>query len=359
MNYRVSKLLAEKTLNTTGVETINLNVSDPISRINIRYKVTRVGYVMGCHPAGDITKIELVEGSEVLHSLTGYENQALCIYDRKVPTMVHGQHYAGNAEESEYGIDFGRFLWDTEYAFLPTRFKNPQLKVSYNSQLCDPAGTSPALEVIADLFDEKQVSPRGFLMAQEIFNSACPAENAYDYVDLPTDHSIRQMIIRAFHDGHEPWDSVKAVRLSEDNDKRVPLEWLIEEYHRVMKGQTPIVEENCIGLSDADGNVFYITPSDYYCTILATGNAVGDPPWAEMATPGGKVTLKSTAQNSFKGIARGYLPNHCVRFPFGLQNDPSDWYKVGNLGGCRLRIQGGSSGISGAVQVVLQQERLY
>ncbi|KKK87598.1 hypothetical protein LCGC14_2751610, partial [marine sediment metagenome] len=101
------------------------------------------------------TKIELIDGSDVLHSLDGGQNQALCIFDRKCPTMNHGQYINANSQRSLYGIDFGRFLFDKELALDPSRFRNLQLKVSYDSDISDDGVTSGSLEVWADLFDEK------------------------------------------------------------------------------------------------------------------------------------------------------------------------------------------------------------
>ncbi|KKL88030.1 hypothetical protein LCGC14_1928740, partial [marine sediment metagenome] len=57
---------------------------------------------------------------------------------------------------------------------------------------------------------------------------------------------------------------------------------------------------------------------------------------------------------------RGWLPNHCVQFPFGKPDDLNDWYDVTKLGSLRLRLKGGSGGSSnGTGAVVLQQFRRY
>lgn len=359
MKYRTAEILAEETLGAAGTKTIDLNVAEPISRIDIRYKVTKSKHGMDAHPAADITKIELVDGSDVLHSLSGYENQALCIYDRKVPTMCHGQHTDASDEESEYGLDFGRFLWDPVLAFLPGKFRNPQLKVTYNSIVSDTGATSPKLEVIGHLFDEKAISPVGFLMSKEHHDAAAPANDSYKYVELPTDHPIRQMLIRGYEAAYTPWACVEGVRIDEDNMKRIPLDWLIEEYYRVMKGVWQAVEELFYGVGDVAGTyTFYVTPTDYFASLLGAplSTAYGGP---SGNMQGGKVTLEHSATSWFQGTARGYLPNHCIQFPFGLQNELDDWYDVTKKGSIRLRIRGGSVGTSAEFQVVLQQLRKY
>lgn len=359
MKYRVAKILAEESLGTTGTKTIDLKVIEPISRIDLRYQVTKSKQSMDGPPAKDIVKIELVDGSDVLHSLSGYESQALCIYDRRVPTMNHGQVINANSQRSIYGIDFGRFLWDPIYAFLPTKFRNPQLKITYNTLLSDTAATSPLLEVIGHIFDEKAVSPVGFLMSKEHYNATSPASTAYAYVDLPTDYPIRQMLLRGYEDGYEPWQAILEARLDEENLKRIPFNWDIEQYHQVMKGVWAPVEETLLGEDPASGTVFYVTPTDYWCQVIGVSRGGIAPFFATDLNRGGKVTVYLSSSGAFHAMARGYLPNHCIQFPFGLQDDPADWYDVTKKASVKLRIRGGLRGANTEFQVVLQQLRKY
>ena len=360
MKYRISRILPARTLPAvTGTETIDLNVAEPISRIELRYKVTKTHEGMAAHPAADITKIELVDGSDVLFALSGYEAQALCIYDRRTPTMVHGQHLENNSEESSYGLDFGRYLWDPELALVPARFRNPQLRISYNTRLCDTGATSPTLEIFAYIFDEREISPRGFLLSKEHYKAACPEEDSYKYVGLPTDFPIRQLLVRGFHSGHEVWDSVKAVRLDEENEKRVPFDWDTEEFHRLMKGSWQQIQEQFIILPRDGEADYYITPSAFYSAVCGAGNQVALPLTVTWPPTGGLVQVRDCDGISMSGMVMGYLPNHTIQFPFGSQEDMEAWYDVQKLGSSRLRITGGSSGVSGAFQVILQQLRGY
>jgi len=360
MQYRIARILPARTLPAvTGTETIDLNVAEPISRIELRYKITKSLQYMTAHPAADITRIELLDGSDVLFALTGYESQALCIFDRPTDSMCHGQHISANSEESSYGIDFGRFLWDPELALVPARFRNIQLRITYNTRLCDTGATSPTLEVFAYIFDEKVINPVGFLMTKEHYKAACPAVATFKYVDLPTDFPIRQMVIRGFHTGHEVWDSVRSVRIDEENEKRVPLDWDTEEYHRLMKGSWHPVLEQFIIHPDAVGVDYYITPSAFYNAVCGAGNNVAQPLTVTAYNTGGVVNVINPASLDVSGLVMGYLPNHSIQFPFGMQGDMADWYDVRKLGSSRLRITGGDSGVSGAFFVTLQQLRNY
>lgn len=360
MKYRTTEILDATDVGPSGTKSIDINIKDIISRITIGWKTTKSKYGMDAFPYEDITKIELVDGSEVLHSLDGGPNQALCIFDRKVPTMNHGQHVNAASEYANFGIDFGRFLFDTMLALDPKRFNNLQLKITYDEDVADTGVTANELEIWAHCFDEKIVTPLGFLMAKEIYKYTAGAENSYEYVDLPVDLAIRRLILQGFYDGAEPWAQIKEARLSEDNDKHVPFDWELEKYYRTHKGVWQEIIEQFYGYADTSSTyVYYITPTDYFAGVFGhiLGGTVQGAPTG--VTPGGQVTLNAGTAGNFHGLARGYLPNHCFDFPMGDPQDIEDWLDKAGEGSLRLRLKAGSSGSSSINKVVLQQLRKY
>ena len=359
MNYRRAIVLAEKTLNESGTETIDINVKKPISRIDIMFRVTKGGNTMASQAAFDVSKIELVDGSNVLHSLSGLVNQGLCIYDRRVPTMNHGQHMGGNSEVSIFGLDFGRSLWDPLLALEPSRFSNPQLKFTYSRILVDTAGSACYMTVIAHIFDEKVVSPMGFLMSKEVVSQLNPANDAYKYIDLPTDFPIRKMILRAEEDGYEPWSCIEGLRLDEDNEARIPFDSDMEEFYRINKHNMPRVIEPFLGPGLVAGRTFYVTPTCYMSNVICMPTDALEDSSIGLTCKGGKATIYSAGDSTNMGIAQGYLPNHCFEFPFGIQDDPEDWYDVSKVGNLRARVRGGAAGAAGTHQLALQQLRRY
>lgn len=359
MNYRTAKLLAETNFDSARTTTIEINVKDPISRIIIAWRVSRAGHGMNSYPHADISKIELVDGSEVLHSLSGGENQAVCIYDRKAKTMNHGQHIAENSEYSTYGIDFGRFINDPMFAFDPKRFNNPQLKITHNYAVCDTGASSGNLEVWAKLFDEKQISPVGFLSTRQIKDYSVTDAGVYDYVDIPTNYPLRALFIQGYASAVEPWYQVIEARLNEDGDKRIPFDWDLEDYHRVRKGwESPIIEQ-LIGRAESGGHTFYTTPTDYWSILSGTSHsqdeALGH---SGVGMKGGVVTITAAVANQLGAMVYGWLPNHMFHFPFGDPKDPEDWYDVTRLGNLELRVKTGSA-TSGNIRTSVQQVRSY
>ena len=365
MNYRKVTVHPLESIAAAGTKTIDIKGTDMISRLLIKYIITKgvAGHTMAAHLAKDITKIELVDGSEVLFSMTGYEAQALNIYDRKCGSMCFGQQMASCPGESLYGIDFGRFLFDPMLALDPTKFKNLQLKISYTLVGSDTTCVASSLEVFSDNFDQKVPSPVGFLMAKELYSYTCGADGSFEYIDLPTDYPLRKLLLRAYTDAREPEYTIESIRLDEENLKRIPLDITLRKYINMMMGEWTPVEElfSCIAAQVADVRVFYVTPTNEFPSFAGLCTNAGD----LYATGvgwfgGGKITLAAPGgSHNVYGIAHGYLPNHCIEFPFGDPKDIDDWYDVTKIDSLKLRLEAAGSGTGGVAQVVLQQLRRY
>lgn len=362
MNYRLATLLPEEALSPTaaGTKLIPIRMKEPISRIEIKYAVTKSLQAMTDHPAADITKIELVDGSDVLHSMTGFENQALCIFDRKVPSMLEGVSLINIPQDSMYGIDFGRWLHDPLLAFEPSRFNMPQLKITYNSLLSDTGGTVPSLQVMAHVFDEKVISPMGFLMSKEHHSENAPASaTAHKYVELPTDYPYRRIMVRAFLVNYPPEHTISHVKIDEDNDKRTPWDVDIEDYcERSRARWQQVVDHMHINPAIAS-QYYFITPSNYFAVIAGLCTSPTAHYNVALGRTGGRLYLTSDEITTILGEAMGWCPNHCFDFECGDPKDIDDWYDVTKVGDLRLRVSGGGAGASGTYQVVIQQLRRY
>lgn len=362
MNYRTVEVLASgDQTDGSGTKIIDIRVRDIISRFMIYWQVTKVNQGMESYQHKDITKIELVDGSDVLFGLDGGQAQALCIYDRKVPTMNCREKAAGWSLASTYGIDFGRFLLDPLLALDPKQFNNLQLKITFDEAVSDTSATANELGVKAEVFDEKVVNPVGFLSAKEIFAATCPA-SGYTYIDLPTDRTLRKLLIQGYRKDYEPWNSVANARLDEDNDKRVVFDWNMERYYKMKQAEMTPVVEDIVGLAAVStGQLFYCTPTDYACIASLTSMDEGiAPPRVDSWQRGGKVTvINPSGGYYFVGESKGYLPNHCFEFPMGNPQDIEDWYDLTQVENLRLRLNAGSGGASGTHSVITQQLRRY
>lgn len=360
MNYREVTLLASMSPGAAGTKVIDLNVQDPISRIDIEYTVTLANTAMAAALAANVTKIELVDGSDVLFSLSGLEAQALNIYDKKVPSMNESNLTAGAVSMAKFSIDFGRYLYDELLAFDPTRFRNPQLKITTDVDICDTGASVNTLEIFAHLFDEKIISPVGFLMSKNHHSWTPSGAGVYEYIDLPLDHPYRQILVRGFLTQVHPDGVVIGARLSEDHDKKVPFDLNLSKYLRRMKGIWLPVEDTIFEYVDGSSSYDkYVTPTTY--DTVYVGSTFGDDTvGVDTYLPGGWFRPITGGGVMVMGTMRGYCPNHTFQIPFGKQNDPDDWYDVTKKGSVILRLlSGADSGATSVISTILQQLRRY
>jgi len=361
MNYRYATVLAEKSLSTTTTETIDLNIQDPISRLEITWKPTLTDREMLAALAVGISKIELVDGSDVLHSLSGRQNQALCLYDRRIPTMNDGNLIGGSVAFATFGIDFGRFLYDPELAFVPSKFRNPQLKITHDSTLVGANCSTHYLEILAHCFDERVITPIGFLVAKQHYAYVAAAADAYEYVDLPTDHPIRQLLVRGWHTDVDPTLVVDELKLSEDNDKRIPFDMNLVRYVHRMKAEWQQLAEVFADYAYGDGtSEKYVTPTDEWTSISGLAGAATHATYLNTYTRGGYVQWRNAGNLMTVAVAHGFLPHHTIQVPFGRQDQIDDWYDVTRLGNLRARLLSAANFGSGSeISLVLQQLRRY
>ena len=181
MKYRLAQLFAQKSYTADATETIDIDVADPISQLIIELGVVNVGSVAPtAHAIACLTKVELVDGSDVLFSLSGYEAEAADIYHNGMLRANYNPYLDGMECQRFVGINFGRKLWDPMLAFDPKQFRNPQLKLTLDINAGGNAPVTNKLRVWANLFDEKVISPQGFLMHKLIKSYSMGSASAED-----------------------------------------------------------------------------------------------------------------------------------------------------------------------------------
>lgn len=361
MNYRTDLIrAAAATPSASGTLTLDIPFKKCISRIEITYKTTKVLDAMTAPGPANIPKIELVDGSIPLHSLTGYTNQALAYYSRGNVSMEHGQHIPTLSEVDIYALDFGRFLHDPLLAFDPTRFSNPQLKVTWNQALADTSVTVDSMEIWAELFDEKAPAPMGFLSAREIWAGSFLADNSVNEVLIPDDEVIRQILVRANEATYKPWHQVDIAKLDEAGTGAVIFDYEdLEMYYRRMKSRWPMMHTPFFVGATTTARIFYIPETDFWASLSVMGVAATMEVYETTASmAGGYCSLIGSGDHQCIGEARGYLPWHTFQFPMGKQDDPSDWYDPTGKKP-RLRLTSNTGGVSGDGNVVIETVHKY
>src|SRR5271157_3105422 len=167
MNYRDVVLISDEVATTPTTRMIPLSVTDMISQIDIEYKSVSAGTAMAAHPAANVSKIQVVDGSDILMSLSGSECQALECYDTGKPSYNFVTDSAPAEAISTYRLNFGRYLWDPSLGLDCSKFQNPQLLITHNYRTADTAAAAAVMSVTERAFDAKKPTFMGFLTAKE------------------------------------------------------------------------------------------------------------------------------------------------------------------------------------------------
>jgi len=358
MKYRLNKFFARASYSSDTTEIIPINIKDPISQIIIKLEGLNVGSVPTAHIVALIPKIEIVDGSDVLFSLNGYELEALDWYHNH-GQLRHGYNYllTGGYPTRMLAINFGRYLWDKEYVFDPTRFKNPQLRITLDIAAGGCACTPVYITCFANIFEDAVLSLRGFMMVKQLKQHAVASGTHY-YTDLPLDYPYRALYYRVYAASLEASWLLSNLKISEDQDKRIPIDNTGEEILDLLQQEYPPVEEELFIASAVAGRTIYITPCQH---VSVRGTTWSTTPQANNLASqdgeGGNLTTYQLADGLNQQIeVKGWIPHGVFEIPFGLKDDPADWYDVRGIGSLRADMTGGNTGNA---TIFIQQVRGY
>lgn len=358
MNHRITQIKASEDYGSSGTKVIDIDAKDIISRLTIVHRPVGGSDTPVAHPVANISKIELVDGSDVLFSCSGYQAQALNIIEDVTPHVIETDARNGGVPMVYVRLDFGRFLWDPLLALDPTKFSNLQLKITWDEAAYDASCTSHSFSIFAHVFDEKAVTPPGFLMTKEQYSFE-PSSDAYEYVNLPVDYPIRKVMVRAHKIGAGVRGICKEIRISEDHQKRVFINGDIHELRGVLDIMSGESTEDIVG-NVGSTSVYYFCVANNLSAYSAVGDHISQNIGVGAVSGGRMWVIAETGTTGFHVFITGRNPHGMIAFPFGVQNDIDDWYDVSKLGSLEIRLRGGPNSVSGDnVQVVTQQLRNY
>lgn len=360
MNYRLEQIWKDKVVAaTSGTLTEDITVRQPISRLHLTCLMTTTTGADTGHPDKAITKFELTDGSDVLVSLTGKQMRALQFFNGEKAVYVGNIKKGAEKCWFSLDIDFGRWLWDEVFSLLPDKFKNLQLKITYDATLVGTT-TSHKFNLTAFIFDDKKVSPAGFMMSKEVY-SYVPSVNATEYITLPIDHPYRRLILQGISSTKDAVSMFDTITLSEDGGARKPL-------NDTTSATINYMNLCQFGLGQERVKTYASTTADahYICftrnpSFLALGQRDTDTLTWDYAG-GGQMNIKgeTAGDHAYEGYVLGSMPHGCLILPTGENDDIKDWYNVTKLGQLRLEVKAKAAvGTSPVGAVIIQQVRSY
>jgi len=360
MKSRISMIEDSFDISTSGTKIIDLAGKDPISRLVIFPKITNPNaYTAQGHPDECISKIELVDGHNVIFSLKGTEARALSYYTQKKVPLSCLNYMALQWSMCPIEIYFGRYLWDREYGFDPKKFTNPQLKITHDLDAAMDTTSTGYITVTADIFEDEPPSFTKCLMSTELQNITQVA-SAVNYVDFPEDYPIRFIMLHQFSDSQAPEYNVASFKLTEAMDKKILWDGDMEDYQQIMATIYPPWTEKVYGRMAATDVYFWITPA-FEQTILFVGTDDSDGVLQMSAATGGqKRKTEASALTVFEAVAYGHAPHGTTPIPIGDIMNPADAWNVGQKGGGRLKLTNHASvDTTPTMDIVIQQYLTY
>jgi len=248
-------------------------------------------------------------------------------------------------------------MWDERLALDPTKFKNPQIKITYDEDAPIADIDTNYLSIVSETFDEKVVSPEGFLMNKEIF-SYTPVASEVKRVVLPRDYPIRRVFLQARAIDLWLGGIVANMELEEDERRHVIFNLENEEFEYIQKQVCPMYNEHFVAdLDNTTGKTIWHCPTQGLCIDGAAycSSAVLN------AVPFGPDNDYKCGDNiGYQAFRiRGHVPHGVLVLPTGQQDDPEDWWQAQDHK-ATFRITNGAS-IAGTetFRVMTQQFRRY
>lgn len=358
MKFRQVQLLAATSIMTAGTKVIDINIKDVVSRLTILVILTNSNSTPIGHPSQAIKQVDLVDGSNVLHSMRGCYTAGVAFYGTgKQPHQYINLGVNGKAK-SVIPIYFGRELWDQELALDPQAFNNLQLKIEHNKALGGSTTSAATLEVWADVFDDRPSDLKGFLMAKSHWTKTLVA-NTTDYIDLPTDHAIRLVMPAALSKTEEPNINIASFKLSEEQDKRVLVECNAKQALKLFEADYPIWNEQHEGVLVANTakHTFASMCKDIQLKPVASNvsDAIIHAPWSG----GYDRTLDASVGCTFTASVQGRSAFGIIPLPMGRRNVIADWWDTPELGSARIKLVTGGGDVASLYELLLQQYRKY
>lgn len=376
MRLRKVYIVEDETTATTGTKIYDLDFTDPVRALIIGFYGKRHDHTDTNRPYlfRDIDKIEIVDGSDVIFSLTGEQAAAVQLYHTgKRPFMaITCNSYSTNRNQVK--LLFGRDESDDEYGLDLTRFTNPQLKIthSYTEGTTGNWASGTQKVTVAALVAEGAPKPAAFLMTKEIYTWT-KGTTGDETIDMPRDYPYRFIVLQAKDCATPVYAEFSKVKISCNYDEFVPINETTEDlaWDNLNKYGFLYFQTESIGDgSDTDIKAWYPLAWNWGCWVNSwnTGqNVVARRPYSGYTTLGRHTCPDSSGADftttflasSQRALSTGYgwefFDTEVI--PFGDLKDPAEYFDPTGWKSVRLILTQAQTAVASAI--VVQQVRPY
>jgi hypothetical protein len=363
MKFRDYYLAKGQTVPDSGSVTWNLPSGLKIQDMRVIYSATNgatsntVGKLCGM-----VSKLEVLNGSDVLTSLSGREAQALFAFKGrnnygKLPNKALSAA-AGATVTEEFPLLFGCSFRDPRFYLDTSRYSNPQIRLTHAFTISATAGFATgtvAVSIILRLIDNGAPAYAGFLMNKEVENWTTAASGD-DTTYLPLDWPYAGILVGALKTTVAPDTILTNLKCQVNLGQWIPYDMAIDDLIAMNLEQYGAFEETFVPLSDTT----FTWLSDLYQSAGAVFDIAGGTGKGNISSVTAESVVGTFTTGQAAGTMRvrvkGLCPHASFWLPFGSGDDPSDFLDP-NQGVSDLRLIK-TQGVSAAAgTVVISQLR--
>lgn len=362
--YRRVTILATENPGVSGSKIVQIFLKDIVSKFVIQYGVTvATASVMAAPLVEAISKIELVDGSTVLFSLSGAEAVAAAYHRTGMLPFENKSLTVGDVSKVQIPIYFGRELWDQALAFDPSRFVSPQLRITYDASVVDAAAVTTSLAIFADVMDKTSVKPTGIILSKEQ-NQYNMVASSHEYIALPVDYPLLDITLRVKSSTDSPGALVDNIKFSFDQDAYIFMDESGGSYIEALTAKYPPVEVRSVLDGAVDADTLFVIPTSHQSVVINQDGTKLVTTEAKLSVPtfsGNKLALGvSEGYTKRSAWVKGTLVHGCIPVLFGLPDDPTTWYTPGASTKFQLDLlASAAAGATDTVYVMTEQLRTY
>jgi len=367
--YREVYVEDGKVLDDSGTVTIDIDVLDPIAQLEVYVKANNGSTSNQANHLHDcVSKVELVDGSDVLWSLSMLKGQALNFYEMKTMPVFNITEWENDGFRETVMLNFGRSVYDRDLAFLARNFRNPQLKVTWNLSAVSTVSASTAfvsgsgrLSVIART-NPNASGARGFLMAKDLY-SWTTASSGDEVTELPGDYPYRFLVVRSYEAGNDFRENIDKLKLTCDQDKVVIFDTYpdrLSEQNHMQFG--PAYEGGKIKRTNSD--VVYTHIMEPLQVAIGNRDDYEDFHMSHYWSGNFMLRVWNHSTGGFETVDKrgwymvdGQYFHSTLCWPFGNPQTIEEWFDPRPYGSVKLKASQAQDGA--AASVILQQYRTY
>jgi len=188
------------------------------------------------------------------------------------------------------------------------------------------------------------------------------ADTSHDYTELPTDFLYKQLYLRAQKYGTAPNSLIDTVKLSEDGDKRIPIDHSLNQIIANQASFWPLYTERNRSSGAITVIYFHCAPTqDQRLTGAGWRAAAAIGPIAYYSTSGGRYSLlMDDSAGNIQTVINGYAPHGVVPLLPDFGPDIADWYDVTKIGSLKLDVLAGTGpDTTDTAQIIVEQLKTY